>query len=386
MKLIYFHLYRGSVDSGVNKKVLSQVHSLNEIGVPSKLFLICENETPVPRDPCVVTERYVPSFFSRFTPVGIILRERFFHLTLRHLIDTLSENDIIYLRIPYPTIFSSLSFRKKRACKIVIEYQSIEPVEYRKKKMFGYLILDLLFGKSLREKADAIVGVTEEITRYQLSRGGNREKPHYTLGNGFDVLTVPVRDPPKFDGSEFHLLCVADVSIWHGLDRLLQGIRHYPGTVKIKVHVAGDGKDLPRLKKMIADLGLSDMVIFHGFTKDKDLDRLFNICHIAIGSLGIHRLGLKEASTLKVREYCARGIPFIYECRDPDFPADFRFSLKIPADESPVDMESVIRFIIALYQDPQVPGNMRQYALEHLESREKMQELKQFLNSLIVKK
>jgi hypothetical protein len=51
---------------------------------------------------------------------------------------------------------------------------------------------------------------------------------------------------------------------------------------------------------------------------------------VAIGSLGLYRAKLQEASTLKVREYLARGIPTILGYRDTDFPEWAPFLLQIP--------------------------------------------------------
>jgi hypothetical protein len=226
---------------------------------------------------------------------------------------------------------------------------------------------------------DALVGITNEITRYELSRCGNPQIPHITIGNGFDVQSVPERQAPLFSGTELDLLFVAHIGAWHGLDRLLKGMSDYRGLVKIHLYIAGDGEVLSRLKVMVRDLGIQDQVFFVGFTSGKDLDSLFNHCHIAVGSLGLHQLGLHEASTLKLREYCSRGIPFIYECADPDFPEDFPYSYIIPSDDSQLSISTVITFISCIYEDPTHPRKMREYAQRHLEWSEKMGQLKNFL-------
>jgi len=44
-----------------------------------------------------------------------------------------------------------------------------------------------------------------------------------------------------------YLLCVANVSRWHGLDRLLRGIAAYGGMPNVILHIAGDGAELPHL-------------------------------------------------------------------------------------------------------------------------------------------
>jgi len=40
---------------------------------------------------------------------------------------------------------------------------------------------------------------------------------------------------------------------------------------------------------------------------------------VAIGALATYRKGMKETSTLKVREYLAYGLPVILDHHDPDF-------------------------------------------------------------------
>jgi glycosyltransferase involved in cell wall biosynthesis len=248
--------------------------------------------------------------------------------------------------------------------------------------MFVYLIVDLLFGNGLRKYSDAIVGVTEEITRYQLNRYGDPKKPNITIGNGFNVHSVPERFPPPFSGKELHLICVADFSIWHGIDRLLHGMKLYRGPVKIFTHIVGTGKDTPRLERLVTDLDLTHNVFFHGFQTGKDLDDLFHISHVAVGSLGIHRIGLSQISVLKIREYCSRGIPFIIACDDPDFPDVFPYALKLPPNDDAIDMTTVIQFATGIFHDTDYPQKMRDYALTHLDWSIKMQKLRDFLSKI----
>ena len=186
-----------------------------------------------------------------------------------------------------------------------------------------------------------------------------------------------------YRGEDLHLLCVANISRWHGLDRLIRGLGAYHGPTRVTLHIAGDGSELPNLKKIINQLDITDQVIFHGLTTGKDLDDLFNICHIAVGSLGMHRKGLTQTSELKAREYCARGIPYIIACADPDFPDDFPYLYRFLSDESPVDIERIIEFTQKVYKDPEHPQKMRAYAVEHLDWSVKMKILKTFLETLV---
>jgi glycosyltransferase involved in cell wall biosynthesis len=216
-----------------------------------------------------------------------------------------------------------------------------------------------------------------------VSRSDDPEKPHITIGNGFDVASVPARQPPAYTGDDLHLLCVANVSRWHGLDRLFRGLATYNETPKVILHIAGDGAELPHLQQLTDELGISDRVVFHGFITGEALDALFDQCHLAVGSLGNHRKGLTQTSELKGREYCARGIPYITACGDPDFPADFPYILHLPPDESPIKIDQVLAFAKEVCADPDHPQRMRRYAEEHLDWSVKMKKLKDFLEALV---
>ena len=60
-------------------------------------------------------------------------------------------------------------------------------------------------------------------------------------------------------------------------------------------------------------------------------------------SLARHRSGIYNIKTLKNREYAARGFGFVYSETDDDFDR-MPYTLKVPADESPVSIPALIEF------------------------------------------
>ena len=279
------------INSGVNKKVISQTLHLINQGVDTELVLIG-----------IIKSEWVnlPDFLSIY-PLKDVPRQNIFgrikrllkaRSIFRRTIESLGPNDIIYLRGSAPFLYCPFNLLKRfRDCKLVVEHQTMEIDELRLSGQSLEVWFEYLFGKLMRKQSDAIVCVTGEITQYQLKYSGILDKPHLTMGNGFEVSSVSARKSPLFHSTELHLLCVAMVNRWHGLDRLLQGLAAYDGTPKVILHIAGDGPELPQLHKLTNELGIGDRVIFHGFTTGKALDDLFDQCHVAVGSLGIHRKG-----------------------------------------------------------------------------------------------
>ena len=382
MKVKYFVLSDNNSKSGVSKKVSSQLSALVQAGLNIELILVAVGNTH-----CGNLNNSKIYTLDKIPPKKIIRRikrVRKINRILDDIIKELNYNDILYLRglSPFILNYPHNYLRIFRICRIVTEHQTFEREEYKLGNNFLSYISDILFAKILRKNSDALVGVTDEITKYELVLSGNPDKLHITIGNGFDVNSVLLRNPPQFTDDEIHILFVATVFIWHGFDRLIYGLNNFTHNMNIYIHIVGDGPEILSLQKLTTELGLTKSVIFHGFRTGEELDEFFNKCHIAVGSLGIHRKGLKQTSELKAREYCARGIPYIIACEDPDFPEDFPYIFRLPADESPINIDEVIKFATKISEDKDHPKKMHQYACDHLDWSIKMKKLKEFFETL----
>lgn len=210
---------------------------------------------------------------------------------------------------------------------------------------------------------DVIIEYGSENARYTM----NIEDKMVYINNGVNTESIPKKKIPIND-KVIEFISVANISDWHGYDRLIIGMgEYYKNNPRVKVlyNCVGDGASVPYLKKLVNDLSLEEYVIFHGKKTGNDLDKLFDNSHVAFGSLAIHRLGSDIASTLKNREYCARGIPFVIASRDNGFPEDFKYSMQVSQDEKSINVNEIIDFYDSI-KSSGYTTEMRKFAEENL--------------------
>ena len=158
------------------------------------------------------------------------------------------------------------------------------------------------------------------------------------------------------------------MSVWQGYDRLIEALARYGGGEPVTVHMVGGEGDgsLAAWKRLAQERGVADRVIFHGELHGEALDRVAARCDIGVGGLGLHRKGQYRSMTLKLREYMARGLPFVYAVDDPSLPEDPAVCLRLANDESPIDLAELAAFARRAQADEETPARMRAYAESHM--------------------
>lgn len=244
-------------------------------------------------------------------------------------------------------LFKSL---KKAGIKSAIEIPTYpydqEYVGFSKKERLE-LKIDQLFRHQLAKQTDKIVTFTEDPIIF-----GQKT---IRISNGVDFDSTPLKQPSSHPQKELHLIGVAEVHYWHGFDRLIHGMGEYysnPHETEVYFHIIGgigpsemyNSQHAPGFHELIEKYHLEPYILFHGQQFGEELDKYFNQCDFAIGSLARHRSGITTIKTLKNREYAARGIPFIFSENDEDF-NNKPYIIKAPADESPINIQEIIDFL-----------------------------------------
>jgi glycosyltransferase involved in cell wall biosynthesis len=399
MKIIYIFTSPSLRGSSVQTKVLNQIKYLNKAGADCRgAFFSTEVKEVTPLNEYVDLIPVEKCDWKYFRASG--QKRKTMHAVLAYAKQKYSDTDFFYFR--YPGAGSLLAgFTKKYGIKTVFEHLSIEEAELKlhaKENPFGlkpsqlfswleYSALPLwreqLFGKTIRKNARLGICNSQEIADFQTQKSGGK----YNCiigGDAVEVASFPLSPRPVFT-SELRMAFLKGARTnaeYNGIDRVFKGIKNYKGPIQLKLYVLGKNTDFEC--KIANDLNiLNKYIFFPGFMNGIELDEFLNEIHLGISQFGIHRKGLKSNSTIKSREYTARGIPFIYGHHDPGF--DFfskEFALEFPNDESLIDMEKVIEFAKTSLENKNLPIKMRRYALGHLDYEVKMKKLLEKLHAL----
>lgn len=166
--------------------------------------------------------------------------------------------------------------------------------------------LDRLIGNPTIANAKGVVGVTQEIVDYEISRSGAKTKFAHVYPNGILFKSNNLIDRRDSEIPEF--LFVANFAPWHGLDRLLLAVAK--SDAKFILHLVGS------VPSSLISLTNDSRIKLHGQLEQKQIAQLSEQCWIGLASFALDRKKMKEACPLKVREYLMLGLPVYGDYQD----------------------------------------------------------------------
>ena len=315
--------------------------------------------------------RWHAEAFSKFAPLS----------RLCDAIDAAPESRIIIRSLGWANMFliPSLMRARRRGVAVVIDVPSpnrvaVQEIWRSRQSLWRRSRTPLLFllsGPWSLWPATRIVQYAPESWWFRIGNEGKTVE----IGNGIDVAAIePRASAPQWPAKVLRVIAVATVAKWHGYDRLIEAVKAYSDrrvrTFDVHLTIVGDGPMLESLRQLSSSLGLDSSVRFAGTVTGDALRDLYSQSHLAVSSLGLHRIGLTRASVLKAREYCAIGIPFIAAGDDPDFPQEVPFRFVVSGSENVTDVIMAFEEFTRRHQacDPRA---MRQYAIDHLDWKHK---------------
>ena len=346
MKILFLIFHGFDPNNGISKKISYQLGAFKANGHEAHLCYMDENGSKRR----IADDTVIADYGNG--KKGKILKRTEFGSIVDYAIT--QHIDFVYIRSNHnanPFTIHMIRRMKKVGMKVVMEIPTYPyDQEYFNKAMRRQLIQDKLFRNIFAKQLDAIVTFSEEdyIFGQQTIR----------ISNGIDFNSVRMKKESHHPDNELHLIGVAEIHRWHGFDRVIQGLAEYytqPRDMKVYFHMVGyffSPVEEEEITDIIKKHHLEPYIILYGKKHGDELDEIFDQCDFGIGSLGRHRVGIDHIKTLKNREYAARGIPFIYSETDTDFD-NKPYVLKVPADETAIHIEDIIRFYQQLAITPQ---------------------------------
>ncbi len=324
--------------------------------------------------------RFIRNPVSSMASVARLERQLFKYrlMTRGHVLD---GYDVLVVRYLTAIDLDPLALFRRTRAPIVTVHHAKESFEVMSAgQSIGNFVragLETLNSPRILSRAHGIVGVTHEIRDWELAKLKTR-KPAMTVSNGVSVDKVSFTPAVRPGKDRVEIMFVASShSPWHGTDRLLAGCEQYRGRENILLHMVGN---VSKAARPISTRNVE--VVWHGERRGAELDTIFRRCSVAVSSLGMHRSHLREGAVLKTRDYIARGMPFAYAYEDVDVPDDAEFAVRLPADETPIDLDRVVELARRAGEDPELPTRMRAFAERHLDWTHKVRQLYDFAASV----
>lgn len=335
MKLLYIAPTVIEMDrlDGVAKKILGQVNVLSSQYEIELLYRDAKN---------------VMLYNTKIDSFKVIRPGRSKYDILKSAFEIIKYYGINYCYIRYPNsdaLFIALLKRMKNLkIRTVIEIPTYPYEAEGLTSLRGRVIriLDKIYRKKLKKYVDRIITYSDDKVIFGI-------KTINTInGLDFSKVKAPIT---SYNASEIHLCGVATFCAVNGYDRLIEGLKNYynsGGEKKVVFDIVGYGDNnfLQEYKEMVRNYRLEKNVVFYGRLCSAELDNIYNKATIGVNSLAIHRHNLDKESTLKTREYAAKGLPILSSSFVDTFSEkdNNEFVCRVPADETPVDINQVINF------------------------------------------
>ncbi|MCG8706888.1 glycosyltransferase [Brenneria sp. 4F2] len=350
MNILYVSHIAIDHSNGVWKKIKNQVNSLKGMGHNVDFtYFTAENKLAYLRDDeeeiFTIPHRYLYLFFLKK--------------------NVSKKYDVIYIRKPhggfYPLFMSSfLKKMKSIGTKSIYLEIPTYPFKNESSSVKGK-VSDFVFDTEMllaKKHIDKIFTIGKKVNNlYNIDT--------YNIINGVDLDEVNLVSKAKKENNTINFVGIANLSYWHGYDRLIQSLKSYDGNDNINFYIIGDTEpELSRLKKIAEDADIPNgHVIFLGRKTNSEINSIISNMDICVDSLGRHRSGNNFNSSIKSKEYTAMGMPFILSHIDDAYAEGVFFKYQCSADENIIDINDIVQWYKSL------PTNFneaeREYANEH---------------------
>ena len=187
--------------------------------------------------------------------------------------------------------------------------------------------------------------------------------------NGIKIDDIEIRKPSKRSDDCINICAVASLEPWQGYERIIKGLNSYHnngGSRRFLINLIGSGSESSMYDDLIHKFGLSDSIRLLGRMSGSELEKYYNDADLAMDAFGRYKTGNMMSTSLKSREYLAKGLPIITGCKTDILKDDFPYFLEFENNDSDVNFEKIADFYDGIYSygrdAKEITNEIRNYA------------------------
>lgn len=332
---------------GVYKKIQSQVQAFNNLGIEMRYIGVNSYNIEYLDEKINFDAKHLKG-------------HEFYKWLIKNKKLILNSYDFVYLRYSFsnPYMFKFAKIAKENNLKVFIEiptYPYKDEIKNTPKNIIYKKIDDLLW-KFNNKYIDRLVLTTDIDELFGIKA--------INIFNG--INSKDIYEVERKKGKDIvNLIGVANISAWHGYDRVIKGLGdYYKNSVKQEVnfYLVGEGAEKENLIEISKANLVEKYVHFLGAKFGTELDKIYNNMDIGVSSLALFRAGGGH-DPIKSKEYVAKGIPVVIGYKDRALSSELPFVIQIAEDNSNV----IINDILKKYNELQLSSiEISQFARENL--------------------
>lgn len=349
-------------DMAIYQKVLGIQDGFNQLDIETHLLTLTSDQLQL---------NNLPLKSLKHKPTNWYFINHYFEDILKSI--SFVEYDAVWVRHHFygPSILKFITEIKKSNSEIKVFYELptypfIHELKGIKKIYASYV--EGIYKNNFHKIVDRIITYSNHKKIYNTKT--------IQISNGINT-SLYKRPEIKPINNDINLLAIGKLWNWFGLDRLLKGLIKYKGNHHITIDIFGEGAEMLNLKVFCKKNNLENLVTFHGWRNKDQIDQIISQADIGVGTLAIHRKKVALSSSLKHREYTARGLPFFYSGSDKDFES-CEFTYNLYENEEAIDLEEVIRWWT---QVKMTPADIASFAQQKLDWKVQLVDVANYLTT-----
>ena len=357
--LIYLAYVKENRSDGVFKKIFSQCLAFEENGYKVFLYIVKDDDSFVlyeVSDGKLILYKSIKR--SNVEAKGIFrklkLQENYLDTAIE-VINELKFKNVYMRKMPLSRMYiDKIKKIKKTNLKLVCEIPTYPYInELKTMGKWINIINEIIYFNKFTNYVDRITVI--------LSNNITLKNNFYEIQNGIPNGNYKISSK-VYNENIIELLGVGYIYKYHGYDRVIKGLSDYykyNNDIRVNFNIIGNGPEIENLKELSKKLDVEKYVRFLGEKSGSELDDIFDKCDVAIGSIGLHRKKAMIDTSIKIKEYAFRGIPFVISASKGL--ENLKYIKIIEATEDPVNILDVVDFYKSI-KDSDYKEELRKYS------------------------